>query len=147
MNKNIIDMQNQLSKFYNYHKLGDQLSSEVRKKYIDNLPECLNLNGNKNFKLYSIEETLISNGYNRIVIGDYGAFIEFDRNQVILDNIIIPNSQKYRIEDKKYKKNVKYIWLTAKDTSNIKIYQQIKKVSYADYKIGMFYVSPYEIKI
>lgn len=41
-------------------------------------------------------------------------------------------------------KNVKYIWMTIADGSNIKIYKQKKKVAYADYRSGMFYISPHE---
>ena len=132
---------------YKYRKLSKKLSAEVRQKYLDNLPLGLNIEGNENFKIYTLSNTLISNGYNRIVIGDYGAFIEFDKNQIIRENIKIKSGQEYRINDPKYSNNVKYYWLTAKDDSDIKIYYQKKIVTYADYKVEMFYVSPYEIKI
>ena len=40
---------------------------------------------------------------------------------------------------------VKYLWLTIKDNSCIKIYYQKKSVDYADYKPGMLYVSVHEV--
>jgi len=132
---------------YKYRKLNKKLSAEVRQKYLDNIPLELNIEGDINFKIYTLSNTLISNGYNRIVIGDYGAFIEFNKSQIIRENIKIKEGQEYRINDPKYSDNVKYYWLTAKDNSNIKIYYQKKTVTYADYKAEVFYVSPYEIKI
>lgn len=43
-------------------------------------------------------------------------------------------------------KNVKYIRLTVCDGSGIKIYQQKRKVKYADYKTRKCYVSVHEVK-
>ena len=117
---------------YKYRKLNKKLSSEVRQKYLDNIPLELNIEGDINFKIYTLSNILISNGYNRIVIGDYGAFIEFDKSQIVRENIKIKQGQEYRINDPKYSDNVKYFWLTAKDDSDIKIYYQKKTVTYAD---------------
>ena len=105
----------------------------------------LNINGDVNFKIYSLDGTLISNGYNRIVIGDYGAFIEFDKFQVIKSNLKVKEGQEYRFNNPKYSENVKYYWLTPKDDSGMKVYLQKKTVTYADYLPEMYYVSPYEI--
>lgn len=88
---------------------------------------------------------MITIGYDRIVIGDYGAFIEFDNNKAIVESFIIAPGQEYRIEDERYSKNVKYIWLTVYDGSGIKVYFQKKGVSYADYKPGKYYVSVHEV--
>ena len=145
--ENLLQFQELLAQKYKYRKLNKKLSQEVRQKYLDNIPNQLNINGDKEFKIYTLSNTLISNGYNRIVIGDYGAFIEFDKSQIIKENIKVKEGQEYRINDPKYSENVKYIWLTCKDDSDIKIYYQKKTVTYADYKAEMFYVSPYEIKV
>lgn len=79
--------------------------------------------------------------------GELGGFVEFDETQVIKQNIKVKAGQEYRYNDKQYSENVKYLWLTAKDNSDCKIYFQKKTVNYADYKEGMFYISPYEVKI
>lgn len=42
-------------------------------------------------------------------------------------------------------KHVKYLWLTADDDSDVKVYDQKRSVEYADYKPGMLYVSVYEV--
>lgn len=44
-----------------------------------------------------------------------------------------------------YAEHVKYLWLTADDGSNVKVYEQKRPVEYADYKSGMLYVSVYEV--
>lgn len=145
-NFNILKIQEKLSDKYKYYPLEKELSEKYRKFFTENIPSCFEINGS-NTPIYSFDNTIISNGYNRIVVGDYGAFIEFDENQACIENYKIKEGQEYRIEDKKYSKYVKYIWLTAKDNSDVKIYLQKKKVSYADYRPKMYYVSPYEVKV
>lgn len=142
--ENLLGFQEQLAAQYKYKKLNTKFSSEVRQKYFDNLPSDLCLMGAGDY-LYSKNGTLIAKGYERVVIGDYGAFIEFSPAQAVTNAFKIKEGQEYRVYDPKYSSNVKYIWLTTKDRCDIKIYQQLKTVVYADYKAGMYYVSPYEV--
>lgn len=95
--------------------------------------------------LETADGTVITNGYNRIVIGDYGAFVEFSRVQAYMRRLKIKEGQAYRVEDPRYAEHVKYLWLTANDSSNVKVYEQKRPVEYADYKPGMLYVSVYEV--
>jgi hypothetical protein len=111
------------------------------------LPKGLFISGNPMFQVKSMSGTVIANGYRRIVIGDYGAFVEFSEEQAVKSAMKIEPGQEYRIRDKNYADRVKYWWLTAKDDSGIKIYFQLKTVSYADYLPRMFYVCPHEIKM
>ena len=37
-------------------------------------------------------------------------------------------------------------WRT-KDQSNVKVYEQKRSVDYADYKVGLFYISPFDLFI
>jgi hypothetical protein len=126
-------------------------------KYYNNLPNIFKVseklpieNGSgyyvksADIPIFSREEMLIANKYDRIVIGHYGAFIEFDQNDAILDNFIVPESQKYRYTDK-YKDYVAYYWYTTKDTTNCKLYLQRRYVSYANYLPKKWYISPYEV--
>ena len=77
--------------------------------------------------------------------GDYGAFVEFSRAQANARHLKIKEGQSYRIEDPRYAEHVKYLWLTADDNSDVKVYDQKRLVEYADYKPGMLYVSVYEV--
>lgn len=120
------------------------MSEKYRSFFRDNIPEWLREIG-ENVPLYTSSGSLISNGYDRIVVGDYGAFIEFDYDNAITDSFVIAPGQEYRVCDERYSKNVKYIWLTINDGSNVKIYHQRKGVSYADYKAGKYYISVHEV--
>lgn len=144
--KEMLMFQERLAMEYKYKPIPINLfTGNIRDKYIEHLPIWTCVDGNPTQKLYSAYGTPISSGYKRIVIGDYGAFIEIEKAQMELQNIQCEVRQEYRINDEKYSKNIKYFWMTAKDNSHCKIYLQQKEVSYADYKVGMYYISPYEV--
>ena len=138
---NTLQIEAKLAEQYKYKKLPTTLSQQYRQLYLENIPSFLSINGGG--PLYSKSGTLLCYSYKRIVIGDYGAFIEF--NEPNYSRYIIAPGQEYRVKDPQYKDNVKYIWLTLNDYSNIKIYYQKKPVVYADYKPGMLYVSVHEV--
>lgn len=138
----ILSLQEILSDQYKYKKLPDNLASDYRRLWQDELPKGLKLEGD-NIIIYADNGEIISYGYNRIVIGDYGAFIEMLPEQANIDKYIIQPGQEYRIRDPRYSKNVKYNWLTI-DGTELKIYEQKKGVVYADYKPGCYYISPHE---
>ena len=137
----VIKYQDKLVKKYNYRKLDYSLSEEARKYYFDNLPCWIKINGDR-IELCTIKGTIFSKGYERVVIGDYGAFIEISKNDIITDNMILKEGEEYRLSDKY---NVKYLWYTINDYSDIKIYFQQRSVVYADYKPDMYYVCPYQV--
>lgn len=112
--------------------------------------------GNDSTKFHSTKGTLIFQGYVRVVYGDHGPYVEFTKEQLRCEPI------------KKFNRNVPfnayYEWQTLDDGSDVKIYWQLKDVhnlpnppaggfkgnrveGYADYKPGMYYISPYELKV
>lgn len=127
---------------YKYKRLPYDLSLKVRELYRRYIPSFLKEEGDDK-KLYSLSGTLICNGYERIVIGDYGAYIEFTEEQANKESFIIAPKQEYRLTEK-YKDRVKYIWLTTTN-QDIKIYLQKRLVSYANYKVDHYYVSILEV--
>lgn len=135
-------LSNELSNKYKYKKLSNKLSNIARNIYADTIPAFL-LSFDKTKSLYTLNGSLICNGYDRIVIGDYGAYIEFSSEQANKDLFTIAAGQEYRIDNLRYA-NVKYAWLTINDGSQIKIYYQKNTVSYADYKPQYYYISVYE---
>lgn len=141
---NTLKIEAALAEKYKYKPLSKELSEKFRKLFNENIPSFLNVSGSIS-PLYTLNGTQICNGYDRIVTGDYGAFIEFSQEH-IASKFIIKKGQEYRVNDDRYKNNVKYIWLTIDDKSDIKIYFQKKKVSYADYKPKKYYVSVHEVK-
>lgn len=134
-------LSNELSNKYQYKKLPEKLSSIAQNIYAETIPTFL-LTVESTHPLYTINGSLICNGYDRIVIGDYGAYIEFSSEQANKDLFIIAPGQEYRLEPRY--SNVKYIWLTIDDGSQIKVYYQKNTVSYADYKPQYYYISVYE---
>jgi hypothetical protein len=128
-----------LANEYKYKKLSVEYSAEVRAYYAENIPSFLSTSQ----PLYSSTGTLICSSFNRVVIGDYGAFVEFSSTQANKDAFCIAPGQEYRLEERY--KNCKYIWLTISDSSHVKIYYQKHTVTYADYIPGMYYVSVHEV--
>lgn len=105
--------------------------------YVLNVP----VEGNVSVKLFTKDSTEVSCGYNRIVIGGRGPYVEFTDDQINFKSFYIPKNQLYRLTDRR----VYYIELRSIDSSNVKLYYQLQTVAYADYKIGMFYISPYDL--
>ena len=102
---------------------------------------------------YSPKDTLVARGYARIVYGDHGAYLELLHDQVVWDAW-----ERERLGVGYYDK-----WYT-KDGSRLMLYDQRKTVAdlpnppagkhsfkgnrkegYADYRVGRYYLSPYEV--
>ena len=132
---------NELVNQFHYKPLPYSLSVTQRQLYKETLPSWCKINGDSCI-LYA-GSLPIAKGYSRVVIGDYGAYIEIPPGLIISDNIIIKPGEEYRKEERY--KNVKYYWLCPITDENVKIYWQKHKVTYADYIPQMFYVSPYEV--
>lgn len=140
---NTLKIEAALAKKYKYKPLAENLSEKYRSYFRDNIPEWLKETG-QNQPLYTNRGSIITNRYERIVVGDYGAFVEFSE-PIFEGQFIIAPGQEYRVFDDRYSKNIKYEWLTIDDGSNVKIYFQKRTVNYADYKPNMYYVSVHEV--
>ena len=85
---------------------------------------------------------LLATGYERIVIGERGPYIEFSNQHIIFDHIFPPLGEKHRIG------NDTYYYDEYRSVENyVKIYHQKRTVKYADYKIGFYYISPAELYV
>lgn len=98
--------------------------------------------GVTNMGLYTSMGEMISIGYERIVFGKRGPYVEFTKYQIQEKKLYIPTDQLYRLSDPK----VFYIEFRSIDSSNTKVYYQLRNVAYADYKIGYFYISPFDLQ-
>lgn len=90
---------------------------------------------------YTVSKIKIAVGYIRVVIGERGPYIEFDDSQIIKNSLIMPPDQRWRIKNN----NCYYIELRSFDDNYIKIYYQKKVAGYADYKVGLYYISPFDL--
>lgn len=112
--------------------------------------------GDTSREFFSFGNTLIAIGYTRVVYGDHGPYVEFEKSNFVVD--LIPKFNNSCPLDAYYE------WMTVKDSSDIKIYRQLRDVrnlpnppspgykgnrkeGYADYLPGKYYVSPYEMKV
>lgn len=147
----MLQYQQDIANEYNYKPLPNEIKEESISLYLGNLPEeflgnrrivpgGLEIEG-KNQPLYLKDGTLLASKYGRIVVGNYGAFIEIDKKDIEVDKLTTRKGEEYRESDKY---NVKYYWKTVGDTE-AKIYEQVGGVDYADYKPGKYYISPYEV--
>ena len=130
---------------YHYKPLPPDVSAKQRKLYFKELPPEWDIHGNLNCEIYDTYYNPVAHGYSRIVIGDYGAYVEIPIEKMILDNIIIKPGEEYRFKPEY--KNVKYHWYCLQQNHYLKIYYQKNRVAYADYKPEMFYISPYELRL
>lgn len=130
---------------YNYKPLPKDLSAVQRFYYLVNLPSYFRVEGDLNCDLYDRQYHLVAHGYSRVVIGDYGAYIEIPLEKMVLENLIVKPGQEYRFEPRY--SNVKYHWYCLKENQDIKIYYQKHPVKYADYKPEMFYIAPDDLVI
>lgn len=111
-----------------------------RRTYAQRIP--IPLEGDPATCFYSKDGLLLAKGYKRIVIGQRGPYIEFDDDQIIKDNISIPKHAEHKL-----KNSMSYYWeYRSNDRSFVKLYWQKMTVLYADYKVGLWYISPSEVK-
>lgn len=81
--------------------------------------------------------------YDRVVVGDYGAYLEVSADDIEV-LLTVPPDQRWR-SDVEYitsrNLNVKYRWF---EYQKRKVYQQMDTVKYADYLPGKFYVGVHD---
>ena len=140
----VLAFQARLAEQYGYRPVPLTLDApDVRALYRRWLPGwCRETGADK--ALCTAQGTCIASGYGRVVIGDYGAFLEISPSQAFRAQLRVAPGQEYRIRDPHFVARCKYDWLTARDGSGCKIYYQTRAGPYADYRPGFLYVSPYE---
>lgn len=133
-----------LKETYKYKPIPITLEfGDVREVYRRNLPDWCKMEGDT-VQLRTKDGTPLMKGYDRVVIGDYGPFVETSPDKMYRQYVRVKSGEEYRMTDPQYA-NCKYVWLTATDESGVKIYFQKHTVDYADYIPGKIYVSPFEL--
>ena len=90
-----------------------------------------------------------ASGYQRVVYGDRGPYVEFRREDIVVPlrctrhrEALWQSSDALPPEDCGFY----YLWLVpVGDERATKVYWQIKPVAYADYRRGLYYVSPWDL--
>ena len=102
------------------------------------------LSGDDNTRFETSTGLHVATGYTRVVIGERGPYIEFLPGHLIWDSLHIPDEEKYRTEHP-WKDKVFYVEWRTKGQGSVKVYEQKSTVEYADYKVGLFYTSPFDL--
>lgn len=114
---------------------------------------------------------LLAKGYRRIVYGDHGPYLEFEKSNFCLP-LVSKFGNKIDFDNLPLIENCKYYyyWLHPSGYNKIKVYLQLKSVSnlpnapprsdgkkskfnrvegegYADYQRGFYYVDPYQLVV
>jgi len=100
------------------------------------------ITGNAKIKLYTKCGTLIASGYERIVIGGRGPYMEFNTGQIDHSIIYVPQFAQHKLD----MSLTYYHEYRTRDSCNVKIYYQKMAVQYADYKVGKWYIDPLLLK-
>lgn len=91
-----------------------------------------------NTPLYFLDDTQFSNGFERVVHGGRGAYVELIKEQILVP---LKSHFKHDIPNEITPEPFYYHWLEPEGRTE-KIYWQIRTVGYADYKVGYYYISP-----
>ena len=109
---------------------------------------------NVHIKFYTPKGPIVANGYERILYGDHGPYIEFIPDQVSWEKLNCVRKgkgyyNKWFSEDGimfyEQLRDVKHMPNPPKD-GNPKAFRGNRKEGYADYKPGMVYVAPDQIR-
>jgi hypothetical protein len=85
---------------------------------------------------------VIAIGFNRIVYGGRGAYVEFLDEQIIKNSLEITSGSEWRLDNTHPAESKCYFELYSPKGEKIRIYHQKRTVDYADYIVGRWYISP-----
>jgi len=88
--------------------------------------------------LYFKDGVLFAEGYERVVHGGRGDYVELTKDQIVVE---LKSKFKQPLPESVSDEPFYYYWLVPIGREE-KIYWQCRTVNYADYKIGFYYISP-----
>lgn len=108
------------------------------------------------YEFYTKSGTHIATGYTRIVYGDHGPYIEFEKSMIHSDNFTYRRKCEYAYYDEMYSKDSSrtMLYVQRRTVVNLpnppsgpKSFRGNRLEGYADYKAGMVYVDPFKITV
>lgn len=93
----------------------------------------LPLTGDPSRKFFTKTGQLVATGYDRVVIGGRGPYVEFETSHMVQDNLVESKTRHHY-----------YVELRT-TIDDVKVYMQVRRVEYADYVPGRCYASPFEL--
>jgi hypothetical protein len=104
------------------------------------------LEGDNNTRFETSTGLHVATGYMRVVSWQKGPLIEFLSGNLIWDSLHIPDQEKFRAT-KEWKDKVFYVEWRTKDQSKVKVIEQKKIMRGYDFKVGLFYISPFDLYV
>jgi hypothetical protein len=134
------------------NRVSDKAKLEAKLR----LPEFPELYTKGTVVFYTADDTLISVGYTRIVYGDHGPYVEFDKSTVNFDAFTFKKKSEHAWYDEWYSKDStrtmlydqkKGVEMLSNPPAGAHSYRGNRTGGYADYVVGMIYVDPYKCKL
>lgn len=133
------------------------LPRRVRAEYINTYISALNGFEGTAKRPCTIDGRLVASDYTRVVMGDYGAYVEFPEEALLIRPAMkLKEGQEWRndpeyLKKREITKRVKYVWYVWQRGNDpnreLKVYRQLNPVKYADYKPGFYYISVLEFDL
>lgn len=97
-------------------------------------------------RFFTHSGTWVATGYLRVVIGDRGPYLEFEERHLLLSAFEVPEAEAYRLWHRgRENPEVFYVEHRSRDAARVMLYEQLKGVAYADYRVGLYYISPADL--
>ena len=119
-------------------------TGNVKTYYRDKLPAWAKKKISRKYPLYTKNGEKVCERYERIVIGDYGAYVEISASH-LSDNHFIYIDQNNPIDETISSRHSSHMTLALNDESSYTIYFQVKPVPYGNFIPGRFYIDPYDV--
>ena len=120
---------------YRYRPLPKAVRAQAMQHYLSGL------NGFEDFcRPLRIRGHLVATGYTRVVVGDYGAYVEIAPEDLVVQLQLQPG-QEWRANTAyvtSRQLSIKYLWYHFR---GVKVYFQLAGVKYADYQPGYYYIA------
>ena len=106
------------------------------------MPNFYEFSGDQTKGIFLKSGMQIAHNFQRVVHGERGAYVEFLPEQIIHENIFIPEDKRWKLRyDEVY-----YIEHRTNDGTFVLVYEQKREVDYADYVSGLFYITPSKLE-
>lgn len=83
----------------------------------------------------------IATGYVRVVLGDRGPYVEFETAQLRHRRLYVPAAARWR-----FTSDVAFYEEYRTRPDGVMVYHQRLRVTYADYRPGYWYISPFDLR-
>lgn len=131
-------------KKYHYRPIPATVQTgSVKSYYRDRLPAWAKIKISRKYPLKTKQGDKLCEAYEKIVVGDYGAYVEISASHLLIDQFIYIDEQD--ISENIDTRQKSYMTFVLNTDPDFKILFQVKSVAYGNFIPGRFYVNPYTV--